>query len=85
MDPRLNDFDHIAAIGVYVVLHALRLLNEVVCGKALFMFNDNIHAVGCLSRQASSLTGTDLAKTLNIKHQHHGRLSWNFHEIYVTQ
>ena len=55
LDPRLPGFAYIAAIEMYAILRALKLFAEQVRGKALFLFCDNSHAVGCLLRRGSSL------------------------------
>ena len=48
-------FDYIAAIEMYAILRALKLFAEQIRGKAVFLFCDNTHAVGCLLRRGSSL------------------------------
>ena len=55
LNPRLLGFDHIAAIEMYAVLRALRLFAHALRGKAVFMFVDNTHAVGCLLRRSSMI------------------------------
>ena len=55
LNPRLHGFDFIAAIEMYAVLRALRLFGRALQGKAVFMFIDNTHAVGCLLRRSASV------------------------------
>ena len=55
LNPRLAGFDFIAAIEMVAVLRALHLVGEALRGKALFMFIDNTHAVGCLLKRSSSI------------------------------
>ena len=62
LNPRLAGFDFIAAIEMFAILRALRLFADALRGKAVFMFIDNTHAVGCLLKRSSSVrereTGT---------------------------
>ena len=64
LNPRLQGFDHIAAIEMYAVLRALRLFSGALQGKAVFMFIDNTHAVGALLRRSTMVreTASDLAR-----------------------
>ena len=54
-NPRLQGLDFIAAVEMYAVLRALWFLDPVLRGRAVFMFIDNTHAVGCLLRRAASV------------------------------
>lgn len=55
LDPTIGGFSNIAAIEMYAVLRALRLFSEELRGKALFLFIDNMHAVGCLLKRSASI------------------------------
>ena len=73
LNPRLGGFDFIAAVEMYAVLRALRLLGDAMRGKAVFMFVDNTHAVGCLLRRSSSIRESERV-TAGVKRDSQGRV-----------
>ena len=64
LHPTLPGFDAIAAIEMFAIWRALKLFPNELRGKALFLFCDNTHAVGCLLRRGASLKNTN-TKTVN--------------------
>lgn len=53
IDPSAPGFDHIAPVEMYAILRALNLFENQLRDKALWLFCDNSHSVGCLLRRSA--------------------------------
>ena len=51
----MEGYDHIAPIEMYAILRALKLFESSLRRKAIFMFVDNTHAIGCLLKGGAAL------------------------------
>ena len=55
MDPNIPGYNHIAPVEMFAILRALILFGHRLQGKALWLFCDNTHSVGCLLRRSSTV------------------------------
>ena len=55
IDPSVPGYTHIAPIEMFAILRALALFGHLLRGKAVWLFCDNTHAVGCLLRRSSMI------------------------------
>ena len=53
MNPNTPGYEHIAPIEMFAISRALTLFGHHLRGKALWLFCDNTHSVGCLLRRSS--------------------------------
>ena len=53
IDPNVSGYHHIAPIEMFAIFRALTLFGHLLRGKAIWLFCDNTHAVGCLLRRSS--------------------------------
>ena len=53
MNPNVPGYNHIAPIEMFAILRALTLFGVHFRGRALWLFCDNTHAVGCLLRRSA--------------------------------
>ena len=53
ISPTVPGYHHIAPIEMYAILRALVLFGPLLQGKAVWLFCDNAHSVGCLLRRSS--------------------------------
>ena len=55
IDPNVSGYHHIAPVEMVAILRALPLFGQQLTGKAVWLFCDNTHAVGCLLRRSSMI------------------------------
>ena len=55
IDPSVSGYNHIAPIEMFAIFRALALFGHLLKGKAVWLFCDNTHAVGCLLRRSSMI------------------------------
>ena len=54
IDNTLPNFEKIAVIEMYAIERALQLFANYIRGKAIILFVDNTHAIGCLLKRSAS-------------------------------
>ena len=64
MNPNTPGYEHIAPIEMFAILRALTLFGPSLQGKALWLFCDNTHSVGCLLRRSSMVQEGTSDKTV---------------------
>ena len=57
--PDIPGYTHIAPIELYAILRAINLFENEIRGKALWLFCDNMHSVGCLLKRSSMFRETE--------------------------
>ena len=62
INPSTPGYRHIAPVEMFAILRALHLFGDQIRDKAVWLFCDNAHSVGCLLRRSSKVNETPTRK-----------------------
>ena len=65
----LPNFGFIAIIEMFAIYRALQMFRDHIRGKAILLFVDNTHAIGCLLRRSASVREPERKRRINFSGQ----------------